>query len=317
MQCRPVTTWLLLSLMGLGSQTASAQTGGSIPAPAREAFHQDVAWSPDASSIAYSEFSVGPDTSEKTWSIWIAQADGSERRRVVDHATWVTWSPDGLRLAFASERDGNSDIYTVGVDGENLRRITSDEASDSHPAWAPDGSRIAYVSGRGAHQELYTMTPAGDDVQQVSFGKTVYAMDDSGDIAETFYAGDAQTPQWSPGSDRLVFYRSDGTSPDQVHVCAANGSGEYSVTDDSLHNIYPSFVEDGLIAYSSRRPDGSNELVTVMLDGTSRTPVGDVNAFFARWSPDRTQIAFIAGRWPETAIYIMRVDDSQVRKIIN
>jgi TolB protein len=47
------------------------------------------------------------------------------------------WSPDGSRIAFASNRDGNENIYVMDSDGENAERITSDPGIESHPAWRP------------------------------------------------------------------------------------------------------------------------------------------------------------------------------------
>ena len=45
----------------------------------------------------------------------------------------------GTQLAFVSERDGNSEIYIVNVDGTGLTRLTDDPAEDLHPAWSPPG----------------------------------------------------------------------------------------------------------------------------------------------------------------------------------
>ena len=48
-----------------------------------------------------------------------------------------SWSPDGTRIAFASSRDGNVEIYVMDADGTNLVRLTNDPAEDSSPAWRP------------------------------------------------------------------------------------------------------------------------------------------------------------------------------------
>jgi Tol biopolymer transport system component len=47
------------------------------------------------------------------------------------------WSPDGTRIAFESERDGNLEIYVMNADGSGVTRLTNDPASDSTPAWSP------------------------------------------------------------------------------------------------------------------------------------------------------------------------------------
>ena len=57
-----------------------------------------------------------------------------------------TWSPDGTRIAFASERDDNWEIYLMDADGGNQTRLTNNDAVDWMPAWSPDGTRIAFSS---------------------------------------------------------------------------------------------------------------------------------------------------------------------------
>jgi Tol biopolymer transport system component len=51
------------------------------------------------------------------------------------------------RIAFASERDGNFEIYTMRADGSEQVRFTNDPSYDSQPAWSPDGSRIRLLLG--------------------------------------------------------------------------------------------------------------------------------------------------------------------------
>jgi dipeptidyl aminopeptidase/acylaminoacyl peptidase len=48
-----------------------------------------------------------------------------------------TWSPDGTRIAFGSDRDGDYDIYVMDADGGNVRQLTDHPAKDSSPAWSP------------------------------------------------------------------------------------------------------------------------------------------------------------------------------------
>ena len=57
-------------------------------------------------------------------------------------------SPDGRKVAFMSQRDGNWEIYVVNVDGSGLRRLTRDPAIDGLPTWSPDGQFLAFLSNR-------------------------------------------------------------------------------------------------------------------------------------------------------------------------
>ena len=51
----------------------------------------------------------------------------------------TAWSPDGTKIAFASDRDGNSEIYAMNADGTGVRRVTEDPSEDLEPAWSPSG----------------------------------------------------------------------------------------------------------------------------------------------------------------------------------
>src|SRR6476659_8785763 len=87
--------------------------------------------------------------------------------------------PRGDRIAFASDRDGNFEIYTIAPDGKNLRRLTRSPGNNAHMAWSPDGSWITFASSRTGfldemllHQgnaqpngEIFVMNADGGDIR--------------------------------------------------------------------------------------------------------------------------------------------------------
>ena len=79
-----------------------------------------------------------------------------------------TWSPDGRRIAFGSDRDGNREIYVMNADGSGVTRLTDNDAIDSGPAWSPDGRRIAFSSTRDGRFEVYVMNADGSGVTRLT-----------------------------------------------------------------------------------------------------------------------------------------------------
>jgi Tol biopolymer transport system component/TolA-binding protein len=104
-------------------------------------------WSPDGTKVAFFSgdamcvIPVSPET---------GYATGSLKRIVEGHFRYQSppaWSPNGKRIAYHIP-DGN--IWTVDVQGEDIRQITDSEALELGPAWSPDGSKLAYgIGNRG------------------------------------------------------------------------------------------------------------------------------------------------------------------------
>jgi Tol biopolymer transport system component len=72
-----------------------------------------------------------------------------------------SWSPDGRRLVFQSEREGHTQLYVIGADGSGERRLTWSLGEDTHPAWSPDGEWILFDSDRDGVWNLYAIHPDG------------------------------------------------------------------------------------------------------------------------------------------------------------
>jgi Tol biopolymer transport system component len=78
------------------------------------------------------------------------------------------WSPRSRRVALVSTEPGNHEIYTIAVDGSDLRRLTFDGARDQHPTWAPNGMAILFHSDRDGRRQLWLMNADGSSQRNVS-----------------------------------------------------------------------------------------------------------------------------------------------------
>ncbi len=93
-------------------------------------------------------------TSGRQEDIFLIKTDGTEMRQLTDDVhrdRTPRWSPDGKRIAFYSNRNGNYQVWTINPDGSGLQQLTyHDSGSVLYPVWSPDGFRLAYtVGGRG------------------------------------------------------------------------------------------------------------------------------------------------------------------------
>jgi Tol biopolymer transport system component len=114
---------------------------------------------------------------EQPRDIYVMRSDGSEMTRLTDgrgHAKHASWSPDGRRIAFVSDRDGNDEIYLLAVPsgsdagGGSLTRLTDSPADDVHPTWSADGSCLAFTSYLDDAVDLSIMNADGTGLRRLA-----------------------------------------------------------------------------------------------------------------------------------------------------
>ena len=147
-------------------------------------------WSPDGQSVIYS--SEGRDNI----GVYKVDLEGGTKHHLYDqYAALVSYSPDGSQVVLESACDNHCDIFVMGANGDDVRRLTFNGLFDVYPAWSPDGGQIAFMSNRDRFFELYVMDadcpalPSGCD--------HVKRLTDNRDFDGY--------PVWSPDGGQLLF----------------------------------------------------------------------------------------------------------------
>lgn len=121
-------------------------------------------WSADGQSIAVDYLN----------SIWVSRAYSYGYQRLTN-ATFDSrprYSPDGSKIVFQSNRDGNTEIYVMNSNGAAQTRLTTNPAIDSNPTWSPDGTKILFTTTRDDPMKpaLYVMNSDGGNPTKVTDG---------------------------------------------------------------------------------------------------------------------------------------------------
>jgi len=221
-----------------------------------------------------------------------------------------TWSPDGQRLAFTSDRDGDAgDIWLMNIDGSDPVNLTQNAAMDISPAWSPDGRWIAFVSDRDGNEEIYLKDATGQAP--------------STPINLTHYSGNDGDPAWSPDGGRMVFrsFRHGNWELYMMDLPDPLDAGPTPVTrltDSDGSEGNPAWSPEGSrIAYN--RMDDLNEdiyIIDVPEEAGTVVPVPRQltdhpdSDYGPTWSPDGTQIVFFSYRDGDFDLYRLDVPAS-------
>lgn len=265
--------------------------------------------------------------------------NGSSRNTLED------WSPDGTRVVFSSDRNGNQDLYVVRTDGTQLTRLTSDTADDLLPRWSPDGKTIVFYrvphSGAFTYAQLHLVNPDGTNERPL-LDATMHDFDPTWtpDGATIVFSCDRYGHQWdlcavSPADTGLRDIRySQGTdhlgaSPDGSRVGFQSFDGGQAIWVATLDGQSAVSLTPGLVSFDfGWSPDGS-QLVVATYDGlhyrlqlVSRTATGLTPLTIAtdeagdgRWSPDGARIVCYSLHTPFQELWIMNPDGSNQRAI--
>ncbi len=297
---------------------------------------------PAQSEARIAMFRVGTGSGARPhYDIVTANADGSGLQVVIGSSRGdirpalfgrASWSPDGRKLAFATDVNfarGNGPLYVVDADGSNVRRLPG-TAPAFEPTWSPDGKTIVFARrGKGLTPFVTaSLWSIGVD------GRNLHRLLDE-------VRGRLDVPDsWSPDGTQLAFTRAvfkpfaqngQDVSDYAIYVMRSDGSGLRKLADRGSE---PAWSPDGRqIAYSSDRDRNgelsygdtvnyANELYVMNSNGSGSkrlTSTKDLNEGSPSWSPDGSRIAFqrgkVIGNAEGTIVMVVNADGTCPKQI--
>lgn len=220
---------------------------------------------------------------------------------------YPAFSPDGKKIAYMCNADGDFDIYVRRLDDRVLRKITDAPGRDGTPVWSPDGSQIAFQSFRDGHSQIYIMNADGG--QQRNISKS---------------ASHDEHPFWSADGHRILFCsdrsRVEGKEDKNIDIyeMKIDGSNVRRITHTPEVETYASWSPDGSqIVCRKILANEDWEIVVMNSDGTNPVNISNHDGVdgWPVWSPDGKKIAYASEDGDHTRIYIMNADGTNKVRI--
>ena len=269
-------------------------------------------------------------------------------------ANEIVYTFTGVRGVFGTEiaftaRSGTSkgkELYLVGMDGQEMRRVTDNRSFNLFPRWSPDGQWLAYTSYRTGVPAVYLRNiSTGAEKEVVRFGGTkapggfspdgvwLYAgvsEDGNSDIYRVRVVGGAAekvvegwglevSPSPSPDGRRIAFVSDRGGSP-QVYVKTIGVAGEMRISNETGYATSPSWSPAGdRIAYTARS-GGRFAVFTVAPDGSdprevASAPDGDCED--PSFAPDGRSLVYTYRKRGYSALKIISSDGRRQRTLVS
>jgi len=202
------------------------------------------------------------------------------------------------RIAYASSRAGNYDIYVMDYDGTNVRQLTTHPGADRNPSITADGTRVFFESDRTGTPQIWVINTDGTGERQLTFTS----------------ASETQPHVSRDGS--MVAFVSNRFGNTEVLMMGADGLNQRRLTEHSAVDEQPQISPTGShLCWVSTRADGRRHIFRMDLTtgATNQVTSGGGSEVDPRWSPDGQVIAFVsASGW----IYTIRPDGTGVTPVL-
>jgi len=210
-----------------------------------------------------------------SYDIFVAKDDGSELRALTASPGYdaeATVSPDGKKIVFTSNRDGDLDIYSMDVDGSNLQRLTNAVGYDGGAFYSPDGNKIVYRAHHPEEAEEIADYQGLLRQNLVRPGRLdIYIMNADGSNQQriTNHGAANFAPYFHPDGRRIIF-GSNLEDPQKrnfdLYMISVDGSGLERITYHEEFDSFPMFSPDGKkLVFCSNRHAGAPHQTNVFI----------------------------------------------------
>jgi len=219
------------------------------------------------------------------YNIYSVDPDGSNQTQLTSGSGidfTPAFSPDGSKIAFASDRDGAPGVYQIYVmnsDGTGQMRLTNNGVIDYFPVWSPDGTKIAFTRQTALIGEIIVMNSDG-----------------SGEVNLTNSAANDIHAAWSPDGTKIAFASDRNQLYLDVFVMDADGNNVVQLTTNFAIDYYPAWSPDGTrIAYTASYDNFTTDIVVMDANGSNQNVLTNVDGrgeAAPAWSPDGSRLVF-------------------------
>ncbi|WP_347925117.1 hypothetical protein [Pontimicrobium sp. SW4] len=169
----------------------------------------------DGKQLLYCSNCLGNDVNSE---VILIQVDGTNPVNLTNHPSkdrYGSWSPDGKKVLFESNRTGNFELFVLDLETTELIQLTDNKHLDIHGDWSIN-NEIVFISNRDGDYELFTMKFDGSNQRQITFNNNKDVL-----------------PSWSPDGTQIAFssYRYGKKDKGDIFLIDRDGRNEIKITE--------------------------------------------------------------------------------------